>query len=77
MDGKGTTEDYQKAFEYFWNAANNGYKRAFYMIGHFHEYGISIPTDKIEAISWFKKGMDDGDNLCKDAYNRLCTELKK
>ena len=55
FEGDGVRQDLVKAAELTRFAAENGIMEAQYTYGYFCCYGLGVPTDKIQAIRWYRK----------------------
>jgi len=53
--GKGTTQDFEKAFEWYSKAAELGDVRAHFNIGIMYDDGQGVPQDYNQALVWYKK----------------------
>lgn len=56
------------AFTYAQRAARSGLSTAEFAIGYFHEIGMYVPVDLIEARKWYAKAAEHGN---KDASGRI------
>lgn len=69
-EGKGTTKDMKKGFEYYERAALLGNEIAQYILGKAYLKGEGIQQDKNLAIEWFKKSSEqnyyDATKILKD-----------
>lgn len=52
--------DYQKAFQYFEQAAALNIGRAFHWMGHMKVHGLGVAKDELQAAVYYKKGADRG-----------------
>lgn len=61
-DGKGTTKDYDKAFEHFTQATEQDSARGYFYVGMCHEYGLGTPQNFKEAAKGYRRaaGQSDG-----------------
>ena len=71
-EGKGTSVDYAKAFDYYKRAALNDNGYAQYSIGWMYEHGLGVTNNTNTALSWYRKAVRSGN---KDARTRI-NELK-
>ena len=55
-----TAKDYQTAFKYFEQAANQGHVDAMYDMGNYYQYGNGIEADNGKAMYWYQKAADNG-----------------
>ena len=58
--------EYNTAFIWFSKAANAGNSDACYFLGWMYEHGQGVPTNKVEAVEWYKKS-----NGQRDAKERI------
>ena len=70
-NGKGTAQDYKKAFEWWFKSANKGYWADQYNLGMCYENGYGCKKDTKKAKEWYRKAMEQGDKDAKAAYERL------
>lgn len=66
--GRGVSQDFRKAFEWYAKAAEQGHSESQYNIGVYHENGHGVSKDVKKAIVWYKKSADQGNVY---AINRL------
>ena len=57
----GLAEDYEKAYQLFLQAAENGEEEAYYYLGIMNLYGEGVPKNMEEALVWLNKAADSGD----------------
>ena len=55
------SRDYNKAFQYFLDAASYGHKKAIYKVAFCYEYGIGTDKDSQKALEWYIKIPDNQD----------------
>lgn len=60
LNGYGTTQDYNKALEWFKKAAAEGYPPAQEKIGYMYIYGFSVKKNHTKAFEWYKKAAEQG-----------------
>ncbi|WLF84948.1 tetratricopeptide repeat protein [Moraxella sp. ZY210820] len=61
FEGNGIKQDYQKAFEWYMKAANNGHLEAMNSVAYMYDNGYaSNDVDVIQAEKWYKKAADKG-----------------
>jgi len=70
-EGQGVRQDYQKAFEWYTKAANQGNIRAQLNVGVMYEQGYGVRQDYRKAKEWFGKACDNGNQEGCDAYRVL------
>ena len=61
--GRGVSQDYLKAAEWYRKAADRGYGGAQNNLAIAYGLGQGVPKDLIEASKWFALGAAHGDNL--------------
>jgi TPR repeat protein len=55
-EGEGVPQDWDKAFHWYLQAANQGYAKAQYNVGHaYYEGGQGVDKDIDQAFIWWKK----------------------
>lgn len=59
--------DYEKAFEWYYIAAQNGNLEAQFNIATMYEYGEGVEQNEEEALEWYKKSAESG--FDKSQYN--------
>jgi hypothetical protein len=64
--GDGVKQDSDKAFSYFFKAAELGNAEAQVLVGSFYSLGISVKEDQKESVKWYEKAAKQGDvtGLC-------------
>ena len=60
--GLGTSQNRQKAFEWFLKSAERGYAMAMLMVAAMYSEGKDIPQDKQSALKWYKEVIENADN---------------
>lgn len=60
MNGRGTLQDYRKAFEWNTKAAEHGFLDAQNNLGVIYEKGQGVPQDYNKALEWFTKAAEQG-----------------
>ncbi len=60
MDGRGLTNDYAKAAEWYRLAAERGFAPAQYRIGNFYEKGLGVERDAVKAKHWYELAANQG-----------------
>lgn len=68
--GKGVEQDFERAFELFFRAANSGLRSAQLRVGLAYATGEGVPIDLIEAASWFELAAIKGDQAAKANLSR-------
>ena len=59
-NAKDGERDYQKAAEWYRQAASKGHLRAINRLGYMHEKGLGGPEDYSEALRWYREGARRG-----------------
>jgi TPR repeat protein len=64
--GEGVKQDLDKAFSYYFKAAELGDAEAQVLVGSFYSLGISVKEDQKESVRWYEKAAKQGDvtGLC-------------
>lgn len=65
---KNDEKDIKKALEYFYIAAINGDKEAYYNMAIIHKNGIDILEDKLKAAYYMKMAADLGSDIAANEY---------
>ena len=73
--GKGVTQDYGKAFEYYKKASDNGDAWSKNKLGEFYENGYGVAANIQEAIKWYKEAAKLGNENAKASLERLGESL--
>ena len=69
--GRGVTEDYTKAVEWFRKAADIGFDRdAMYTLGYMYANGDGVTQDQNEAIRWMRLAAENGSDRAKTWLER-------
>ena len=71
LEGEGTKQDYQKAFEYTTKAANLGGMYSAYNLGEIYELGRGVAINKALALEWYEKALELGLEGAKEKINQL------
>src|SRR4051794_9260219 len=66
--GQGVTQDYKKAFEWYYKSANNGCGEGQNSLGECYYYGQGVAQDYKKAIEWYSKSANNG---CYESQNSL------
>lgn len=69
LNGETKEQDYDKAFELFSQAANNGFPTAMYWYGYMWYNGYGTDQDYEIAKEWWEKGAALGDEDCQEALD--------
>jgi TPR repeat protein len=67
-DGKGITQDYAQARQWYEKAAVGGIAAAMFNLGRAYENGEAVPMDHHRAREWYEKAAAAGDS---NAVSRL------
>jgi localization factor PodJL len=59
-EGRGVTQDLDKAAEWYRRAAEGGLAPAQYRLGSIHEKGIGVPRDPAAAMEWYRRAAEAG-----------------
>ena len=60
-NGRGVSQDYFKAAEWYLKAANNGSAMAQFNIGQHYLHGSNgLPKNRVQALNWLKKAANNG-----------------
>jgi uncharacterized protein len=64
--GDGVKQDLDKAFSYYFKAAELGDAEAQVLVGSFYSLGISVKEDQKESVKWYERAAKQGDvtGLC-------------
>lgn len=65
------TQDFQKAFDSFQIAANNGVSDAQYRLGQFYENGTGVAANREMALYWHSEAADQNNESAQFALKRL------
>lgn len=65
------TQDYDKAFEWYTKAADQGLDVAQLNIGDLYENGYGVPQDYDKAFEWYKKAAEQGNQEASNRIGRL------
>jgi TPR repeat protein len=64
-------KNFQAAVDQLKKAAEQGYASAQYNLGVMYEYGKSVSQDYGEALIWYRKAAEQGDEMAKNKLDRL------
>ena len=59
--GKGVSQDYGEAVQWYRRAADQGHAQAQCNLGVMYYTGEGVPQDDREAVKWFRRAADQGD----------------
>jgi TPR repeat protein len=68
--GEGILRDYDIAFKWYTQSANDGCNLGKYNLGRCYHYGIGTKIN-IEAIIWYKKASDNGVGNANIELNKM------
>lgn len=68
--------NYDKAFEQFQIAANQGHTTAQRMLGYCYRHGYGVQKNLKQSKLWYKKAVDKGDEYALECYNDLLEDEK-
>jgi Sel1 repeat len=60
LNGKGVSQDYKQAFEWYRKAAEQGNMLAQSQLGYMYGGGLGIPKDSGQALQWYGKAAERG-----------------
>lgn len=67
---------YEKAFEWYMKSVQKGYKEFQYELGVMCEYGEGTAKDLEQALFWYKKALDDGDENARKDVDRVSKTIR-
>ena len=70
-EGYGVPQSYEKAAEYFQQAAEQGYAYAQYHLGICYENGYGVPQSYAKAAECYQQAAEQGDDGAIEALKRL------
>lgn len=70
-EGKGVRQDYQKAFEYFMEAANAGVTEAMANVGAYYWQGKGVEQDYDQAFFWCLKAAEAGNVTAMNTVGKI------
>jgi serine/threonine protein kinase len=73
--GRGVTQDYSKALNWYEKAADLGNGAAMFSLGWMYEKGEGVARDYQKAREWYQKGASAGNEMARAALARL--EIQK
>lgn len=71
MYGKGVEIDYKTAMQWFQLSAQQRNPEAQVNIGVLYLNGWGVPQNKVEAVAWFIKAADQGNEVAKSHLKAL------
>ncbi|WP_367109995.1 tetratricopeptide repeat protein [uncultured Psychrobacter sp.] len=74
--GRGVTQSYTKAFEWYKKAAEQDVGLAQFNLGDLYEQGQGVPQDYEKAFEWYKKAADQGNQEASNRIGRLVMDNK-
>ena len=69
--GLGTVQDPQKAYEIIKPWLEQGYGRAYMLMGEVYENGLGVEKDYKQAKELYRKALDLGYSFAQEALDRL------
>ena len=69
--GLGTVQDPQKAYEIIKPCLEQGYGRAYMLMGEVYENGLGVEKDYKQAKELYQKALDLGYSFAQEALDRL------
>jgi TPR repeat protein len=73
--GRGVTQDFTKAAEWYRKAAERGYGGAQNNLAIAYALGRGVPKDLVEAHKWFALAATHGDNNRADLKDEIAKEM--
>ena len=70
-DGKGVSQDYNKAFEYFKKSAELGYTEAMANVGAYYWQGKGVEKDYDQAFYWCLKAAESGNVTAMNTVGKI------
>ena len=70
-EGKGVAQDYQKAFEYFMQAAEAGVTEAMANVGAYYWQGKGVEQDYDKAFNWCLKAANEGNVTAMNTLGKI------
>ncbi len=58
--GRGTDQDYRKAYYYFSKPGNENVACGYFALGYMNEFGFGIPKNSVGAIELYEKALEKG-----------------
>jgi TPR repeat protein len=69
--GRGVSQDFNKAFEYYQQAAKLNHSDAIYKLGLCYKNGKGVSNDINKAIQYYQQAADLGNQNASNALSRL------
>jgi len=76
-DGIGFEQDYEKAFDWFLQAANSGLVKAKYYTGMMYSKGWGTKKDYIKAYTWLYAATMTGESEAEKILGKVAKKLSK
>jgi hypothetical protein len=70
-EGRGLTQDYEKALEWYRKAAEQGYAPALNNLGVMYDRGVGVPKNTKKALELYRKAASEGDVYFMEALTNL------
>jgi TPR repeat protein len=67
----GQPENFEMAGRYYRSAASKGYPDASYAVARMYEYGLGVPLDLKQAVTWYAQAARQGDPKAAARENNL------
>lgn len=67
-------ENYAEAMSWYRKAANQGYARAYMMLGHMYKSGYGVQEDKTQAVAYYRKAAEKGYSSAQNQMG-ICYEI--
>ena len=64
----GIEKDLEEAVKWYRKAAEQGYARAQYNLGHCYEYGKGVEKNEIETVKWYRKAAEQGYAVAQNGF---------
>jgi len=74
-NGRGVTQDYVQARQWYTKAAAQGYAAAQCNLGRLYEFGQGGPQDYVQAYMWYLLGAAHGDKLGAELRDALAKRM--
>ena len=75
MVGKGVAKNEMYGFKWVHEAATQGWLDAVFWVGYAYFFGLfGVEADEIEAVKWFRRGVDKGHAVCQAWLGRCYLE---
>lgn len=73
--GRGVSQDYAEAAEWYRKAAEQGNANAQYSLGHMYLFGLGVRQDSREAANWFQKAAERGNSAARKRLKKIRATL--